>query len=156
LYSFEKYLSQNNFTTQWLYIHRSVLNARNWRQTALFKGIQIFSIVVDECQGTNSTVQCPSMHINVAWTTDSLLPCNIWLFSNDWNKCANRYVMCVHLNYLNSVSDNVVLICLANGVMSGHLCEVCLLFLKEIWRYCNEKLLCLFIDIDWYRTALIP
>ena len=133
-----------------------MLNGRKWRQTALFKGIQISSIVVDECQGTNSTVQCPSMCINVTGTTDSLLPCNIWLFSNDWNICGNSYVMCVHLNYLNSVSDNVALICLTNGVMSPFMWSM---FDCYFWRKFHDTVLkicyvCLWKLTD--RTALIP
>ena len=130
MYSFEKYLSQNNFTTQWLDIHRSVLNARNWRHCFL-RAYRFFSIVVDKCQETNSTVQCPGMCINVAWTIDGLLSCNMWLFSNDWNICANRYIICVHLNYVNNISGNVALIFLMNSVMSGHLCELCLIVISE-------------------------
>ena len=39
--------------------------------------------------------------------------------------------MCVHLHYLNNISDHVALICLTNGVMSSHLCEVCLILISE-------------------------
>ena len=89
---FEKDLSQNNFIIQCLYIDRNVLNARNWRHMLLVNSIQTFSIVADECQGTNSAVHSPGMHTNMAWTIYSILPCNIWLFSKDCNINANRYI----------------------------------------------------------------